>query len=76
MNLNEINTNDLILKVLTHKKCKINKKGKLFVYNVDGLSVTVTPAISKKIDTFISNKRYKMLSEFIDIYSSMFITNF
>jgi len=74
--LKEINKNDIILKILTNKKCKKVQKNKTVTYEIDGLKISVHERVCDKIDNFIKLKRYKMLSDFIDIYSSMFTTNF
>jgi hypothetical protein len=74
--LGEINKNDIMLKILTNKKCKKVQKNKSVTYEFDGLKIKVHRRVGDKIDNFIKSKRYKMLSDFIDIYSSMFTTNF
>ncbi len=71
-----INHKDIILKVLTNKRCKRVLKNNFVTYKVDTLTIKVKNNISKKIDSFITAKKYQMLEKFIDMYSEMMLTNF
>ena len=71
-----INHKNIILKVLTHKKCKKVLANNFVTYKVDSLTIKVKNQVSKKIDSFIKAKKFQMLEKFIHMYSDMMFTNF
>jgi len=71
-----INHKDIIVKILTNKRCKKVLKNNFVTYRVDSLTIKMKSRVSKKIDQFIAAKKYQMLTKFIDMYSDMMITNF
>ena len=71
-----INHKDIILKVVTNKRCKKLVQNNFVVYKVDSLSIKMKNKISNKMDEFIKAKKYQMLKKFIDMYSETMLTNF
>ena len=71
-----INHKDIVLKILTNKRCKRVLKNNFVTYKLDSLTINVKNNVSKKIDDFVKAKKYQMLAKFIDMYSEMMITNF
>jgi hypothetical protein len=71
-----IKKQEIIFKILTHKKLKSVKSPKKYTYYLKSFNIQVPIALGKKIDRILSKKMYKILSEIIDIYEENFYTNF
>ena len=71
-----IDHKDIMIKILTNKRCKKILKNNFVTYKVDSLTIKMKSKVSQKIDAFVTAKKYQMLSKFIDMYSDMMVTNF
>ena len=70
-----MNKKEIILKILLNRKCKRSQKKDIVTYNLKSLKVFVPVSFSKKIEVFIKQKKYRLLSLFIDNYKERFLLN-
>lgn len=67
--------NNLIFKVITNNRVKINIVKNVATFNVSRAFVKCPKKIGTKIQGLLKQRKYNLIKSLIDIYEDLFVTN-
>jgi hypothetical protein len=71
-----VDDKQIIFNILTHKKCKNEKKRNRMRFTVGSIIVECSFSLGKKILSCVDNKQFRTIKDLIDMYETSIIKNF